>query len=280
MHSVTIAIPTYNRALFLRDALSSAISQTHRAAEIIVIDNNSSDNTKEVVNAFQDKRISYFKNNRNIGMIGNWNKSIQLSSGSHLLILGDDDVLHPDFLKESIKVHSQYDNLGFSFSHCNKVDLDGRYLMKWGYDFPPDGCLSSFDYLWWTVKYGCCLTNSSTVLINKQALKRAGGFKPMFGANTFDFNTWIRIASLYDVYFINQVLANYRLHPNQISEMHWRRQNIPTGKIATYLEILNIFPYLLEHPALDKKKKNYLLRRITEIDKELTKLLTKILPEL
>src|SRR5689334_23136615 len=95
---VTIAIPTYNRANFLKEAIESCLKQTFRDFELLVVDNASDDKTEDVVRSFKDNRISYHRNDKNLGIIGNWNKSIDLAKGELLMILGDDDKLHNNFL--------------------------------------------------------------------------------------------------------------------------------------------------------------------------------------
>ena len=278
---VTIAIPTYNRAGFLKTAIESCLKQTYKNTEILVLDGGSIDNTKQVVESFRDKRIVYYKNEKNIGMMRSWNKCIELSKGKYIIILGDDDQLHDDFLSKTIEIYQKYPNIGFIFTHADKIDINGKFIMRWGYDFTPPGYLSGLDYLFYTIKYGCCLTNSSTMICNKNVYKKVGPYEAEFVKNTFDFNMYIKIASRFDVYFLNKVLTDYRIHPQQISEIHWRRKNRPTGKIGTYLEIFKAIGLLLSNNSFkEKTKRKFVYERLPEIDKELTALLVKMAPEL
>jgi len=281
MQKVTIAIPTYNRVDLLKEAIESVLSQTYKDFELLICDNASTDNTEKMVSTFSDPRIKYHKNKNNIGMMNNWNKCVELSRGKYLMILGDDDKLYPEFLKTSLEVHRDNPKIGFSFSHCNKVDLRGKYLMRWGYQFTPSGKLNDFDYLYYTIKYGACLTNSSTVLINKAIFSKVGLFEAPYGANTFDFNMWLKIGLKYPIYFIDKVLCDYRIHKEQVSELHWRRKEKPTGKIGTYLEIIGVVAKLLNNKKLkDFKKKIFFVKRLSEIDSELANLLKQVVPEL
>lgn len=282
MPKVTIAIPTYNRAQFLKEAVESVLAQGYQDFELIISDNASIDKTRELVKSFNDQRIRYHRNNKNIGMMANWNKCVGLSKGNYLMILGDDDKLYPKFLEKSIRVHESKSTIGFSFTYCNKVDLKGKYLMKWGYKFPPAGYLDKYKYLDYTIKFGSCLTNSSTVLINKKVFAKIGYFEAPFSTNTFDFNMWIRIALEYPIYFINETLCDYRIHKEQVSELHWRRPERPTGKIGTYLEIFGAITYLLDKPDSfnSDKKRNFLLGKLEEHNKALSLLLKQSLPEL
>lgn len=281
MISATIAIPTYNRAELLKEAIISSLGQTFNNFELLILDNNSSDNTKDVVESFTDNRIRYHRNEQNIGMMNNWNKAVELARGDYLIILGDDDKLYPQFLERSLNVHKIYPRLGFTFSHCNKVDEKGKFLKRWGYQFTPSGFLKGSNYLYYSIKYDCCLTNSSTVFLNTKVFKKVGLFQDVYGANTFDFNMWIRIAGKYDVYFINEVLVDYQIHDAQISKIHWRRPKRPTGKIGTYLELIDASTKLLQKLVFNNdRKRKFIMKRLVEMDKSLSKLLRLVIVEL
>lgn len=245
--TVTILIPTLNRARFLGQAIDSVLKQTYSDLILTILDNASTDDTKAVVQSFSDPRIGYICNKHQLSMIENWNQAIKLCDSDYVCILGDDDRLFPQFLEKSLTAINSYPSVGFTFSHCNKVDSSGNFMQRWGYNFPPCGLMRGHDYLELTLKHRCCLTNSSTVLIRKSVLDSVGFFQSEYSSNTFDFNLWIRIASQFDTYFIDEVLADYRIHEQQISERHWRTPNSPTGSLGTTLELLSAIALLLKH---------------------------------
>ncbi len=236
-----------------------------------------------IVEKFTDERIRYILNESNIGMRRNWNKAITESKGEYLCILGDDDWLHRDFLKESVPVLDNNPSVGLSFAHCNKVDGDRNILSKWGYEFAPSGLLKGVEYLYYTSKYEACLTNSTTVLMRRNVFETVGEFEEEFGANTFDFNMWIKIAEKFDMYFIDKVLSDYRIHPDQVSEIHWRVKENPTGKIGTYLELTKVLSILNTKENLEKAglyDQEYINKKIVKLGKELTKYIQIVLPKL
>lgn len=92
---------------------------------------------------------------------------------------------------------------------------------------------------------------------------------------------WVRIAERFDVYFIDKVLVDYRLHPDQVSEMHWRRPKKPTGKIGSYLEIFKAISITMKGDyAKDKHYQRFLSKRLLELNKQTKELLVKVIPEL
>ncbi len=95
---VTIAIPTFNRAAYLVEAIESALAQTYGNIEVLISNNASTDNTPSVIRSAveADKRVRSLTQTHNIGMVGNWNACLEAAQGRYFLLLSDDDVLEPD----------------------------------------------------------------------------------------------------------------------------------------------------------------------------------------
>ena len=111
MIKLSVCIPTYNRAGYLKKCLRSVLTFDDPHLEIIVQDNCSPDNTEQVVKSFHDDRIHYFKNEMNIGGVKNAINIIEKASGDYIFYLTDDDYLFPDALdrvKAFIEQHKPY----------------------------------------------------------------------------------------------------------------------------------------------------------------------------
>ena len=76
---VSICIPTYNRAGMVRKAIDSALSQSYQNIEVLVVDNASEDAIESVIAGYNDSRLQFFKNTKNLGIFGNFNRCIELS---------------------------------------------------------------------------------------------------------------------------------------------------------------------------------------------------------
>ncbi|MFH1950201.1 MAG: glycosyltransferase family 2 protein [Pseudomonadota bacterium] len=105
MAKVTVAIPTYNGALYLEECLESAINQTFSDIEIVIVDDCSTDVTVDVVEKFAklDNRIKIFRNKTRLGLVENWNKSIQYSTGEWIKFLFQDDVLYESCIEKMLR---------------------------------------------------------------------------------------------------------------------------------------------------------------------------------
>jgi glycosyltransferase involved in cell wall biosynthesis len=104
MAEVTVAIPTYNGALYLEECLESAINQTFSDIEIVIVDDCSTDETINIAEKFagRDKRIKVFCSTCRWGLAGNWNRSIQYSTGEWLKFLFQDDLLYENCIEKML----------------------------------------------------------------------------------------------------------------------------------------------------------------------------------
>lgn len=96
----SIIIPTYNRSEYLKIAIVHLLNQNFHDFEIIISDNYSKDNTKNIVRSFKNKKIKYYRNKKNIEVIPNIIKALRRANGKYFLLHGDDDYL---YLKNSLK---------------------------------------------------------------------------------------------------------------------------------------------------------------------------------
>lgn len=101
---VSVIVPTYNRAPQLKRALESVIAQTYRELEIIVVDNGSTDNTKEVVSDLRDQRVCYYRYTVRKNASAARNAGASIASGTYLAFLDSDDVWEPHHLEVSLRL--------------------------------------------------------------------------------------------------------------------------------------------------------------------------------
>ena len=93
---VSVCIPVYNGEQTIEKTIESVLKQTYKNLEIVVLDNCSTDNTREVVGSFDDARLKLVVNERNLGMMGNWNRCFDYASGKYMIIMCADDIITSD----------------------------------------------------------------------------------------------------------------------------------------------------------------------------------------
>ena len=171
---VTIGIPTYNRAdSYLKQAIQSAVDQTYPNIEIIVSDNCSTDHTEALVRSFNDSRIRYFKQSRNIGMLNNSNFCVEEAKGAYFLQLHDDDLIDPDYVSVCMKAVNHDTNVGIILTGVRVINEAGHVICE--ETNKADGCSTTDFILKWfkheVPLYLCC------TLHNTRRLKELGGYK-------------------------------------------------------------------------------------------------------
>src|SRR5689334_17359944 len=96
---ISVLIPTYNYAHYLDETIQSVLNQSFKDFELIIVDNHSTDNTEEVVSKYlADERVSYHKNEKNLGLVGNWNMCLTYPKAEYIKFICADDMIHPEML--------------------------------------------------------------------------------------------------------------------------------------------------------------------------------------
>lgn len=129
---VSVMIPTFLRNKFLEETLESACNQiTDVDYEIVVVDNNDDfddDDTLHVIEKYNDKRVSYYKNEKNLGMFGNWNRCIELALGDWVLILHDDDMIEADYIESMMKIVDKYPDAAAIGCDYYEIDSESKII--------------------------------------------------------------------------------------------------------------------------------------------------------
>src|SRR5690606_1152380 len=131
MIKYSICIPAY-KSRYLKDCIQSILQQSLDNFELIVLNDCSPEPIEEIVSEFQDSRINYYKNDINVGalnLVDNWNKCLSLAVGEFVVIMGDDDLLDRDFLKEFSHIISEYPDLDVYHCRSKIINDEGETLM-------------------------------------------------------------------------------------------------------------------------------------------------------
>ena len=125
---VTVCIGTYNRARWLRAAIESVLSQTYDRFLVLVSDNASEDDTRDVMQLFDDPRVVYLPLAENIGRSANEERLMSLLETEYAVFLGDDDALPPTHLESTLGAIRERPTVGVVHTSCILVDGEDRVL--------------------------------------------------------------------------------------------------------------------------------------------------------
>lgn len=207
MPKVSVIIPTYNRSKYLCEAIDSVLAQTYKDFEIIVIDDGSTDDTRNVLNERYDGRIQYlYQANQGYSVAAN--KGIEASVGEYIAILGDDDLWLPEKLERQVRQFDDHPEFGFVGSES--LVINGQGLATDHYK-RGQGNVDTFESL-----YEMPFIPALTVVIRRRCLDEVGYFDPQL-PNAQDYDLWLRLAKRYRFCYMDMPLAKYRLHGSNLS---------------------------------------------------------------
>jgi len=201
--TITVAIPSYNKQDYIQECIESLLANKEYIDAIVVVDNDSSDNTLALAKEYSD--VVCYKNDTNIGMAPNWNRCIELCETDWLMIMHADDFMLPGAMKLYRDMMKKYPNLGFiSAASCDMRDKDDSSFTEYVRS-EPEFLAAGVDAL--SGAFGVC----SSVMVKKDAYDKLGMFIPE--SLSSDVDMWSRVASTYNVGFINTPTVTYRINP-------------------------------------------------------------------
>ncbi|WP_395400051.1 glycosyltransferase family 2 protein [Pseudoduganella sp. UC29_106] len=210
---VSVCIPTYNGATYLRQAVDSVLSQTFTDFELLIVDDCSSDDTAQVVAGYSDPRIRFLRNQHNLGAQENWNRCLAEARGRYFKLLPQDDVLAPACLARQVDVLETDSALSVALVFCARtiVGNDGTPIMTRGYPGAQEGTLSARRILRSCVRRGTNLLGEpGGVLFRRDLAMRVGSFNAS-EPYVIDLDYWWRLLANGDAYYLSESLVSFRI---------------------------------------------------------------------
>jgi len=207
---VSVVIPTYNRYIYLKRALTSLYNQSLPPNEVIVVDDGSTDNTSQIKDDFPAIRYFYQKNS---GVSSARNLGIKKASFEWIAFLDSDDEWHKDKLKKQISFHKQNPNIFISYTNERwikdekEIKVPKKFKKYGGYIF--DRCLSY------------CIIAPSSSMVHKNLFDEVGLFDEELEVCE-DYDLWLRIALKNEIGLVDEkLITKYAGHDDQLSFKHW-----------------------------------------------------------
>lgn len=228
---VSVIIPTFNRGWIVGEAIESVRSQTYRNFECIVVDDGSTDNTRDILEKFKDDIIVIRQSNK--GVSAARNKGVSFSRGSLISFLDSDDLWKP----EKLAVQTAFFALHPETQVCQTDEIwirRGARVNPKKYHQKPSGMI-------YVPSLSLCLVSPSAVMMKKDLFETTGGFDENLPACE-DYDLWLRIGCRYPVPLIAQKLVIKRGgHDDQLSRSpgldKYRilslKKNLETGNLTS-----------------------------------------------
>lgn len=226
---VSVIIPNYNHANYLRQRIESVIAQTYKNIEVIILDDHSTDKSVEVINEFKGHSLvkEILVNEKNSGSpFKQWNKGLQVATGEWVWIAESDDYASPDFLKTLLSAVENQPGVGLIY--CDSVVVDGELVTgktfseikntqlktkRWSHNYFNDGIKELEEFV---LPYGS-INNTSAVLFKRSVLSSVNPFDLDFRF-IGDKYAFVKVLAQSDIAYVNAPLNFYR---NPFTQKHF-----------------------------------------------------------
>lgn len=220
---ISVILPNYNHAPYLKERIDSILNQSYQDFELIILDDNSTDNSKDIIELYKDnnKVSQILYNTQNSGsLFSQWNKGVDLAKGEYIWIAESDDVSHPLFLETVISSLLNDERIVLSYCQSIEIDKDSKFqkdligvtdsfvkTKQFHSSFQMDG----EEY---TLKYFLnrnIILNTSAAVFRKDAYIKAGKASTLI-SYAGDWLMWLQILTLGKVAYSHLRYNYYRRH--------------------------------------------------------------------
>jgi len=223
MPIVSVILPNYNHALFLQQRIDSILNQTFQDFELIILDDCSTDNSKEIIEKYRkhEKVTSITFNEVNSGSTFNqWNKGIALAKGEIIWLAESDDFSDQGFLNMMVPYFKQDANIGLAYCQSYRYNGNSEITGNWKSWTEEDAFNNQFrmdgkDYIDKYLIYKNTIPNASAVLFRKKVYQQIGGADTTI-INCSDWLTWIKMLSVSNIVYTPEFLNYFRYHENSV----------------------------------------------------------------
>lgn len=221
---VTVLMPVYNGERYLRYAVDSILNQTFKDLEFLIIDDGSTDTSREIIRSYADPRIRLIENVKNQGLIKTLNRGLELAQGTYIARQDQDDVSHLQRLEKQVNFFTAHPGVVLAGTQVNSMDQYGRTSR-------PFGCcvLKSEIAIRWQSMFDNPFVHSS-VMMRTDVVRREGGYDEHFVACE-DFEFFSRLTYTYQTSNLSEVLLDYRYHADSITSHCTKEHNLLIGEI-------------------------------------------------
>ena len=258
MPVVSVIVPNYNHARFLPQRLQSIFDQTFQDFEVILLDDCSSDNSREILEQYRNHpkvSVVLFNEINSGSTFKQWGKGIGLSTGDYIWIAESDDYCENTFLNELVAKLDEFPTAGIAYCQSVSVNTENKFLSNWiehtdvfnpniwDDDFQISGDAAIRNYL----LYRNIIPNTSAVVFRKSVFKKTSGININFSLNG-DWLLWINILKYSDLVFVAKNLNFFRQHSNKATISN-------TANYKGLREMLDLFCYIQDDFHITKAEK-------------------------
>ncbi len=236
---ITVLMTVYNGLPYLEEAIDSILAQTFRGFEFLIVDDASTDASRELIASYRDGRIHLIANDQNVGQTRSLNRGLELARGEFVARLDHDDRAHPERLERQYAFLTAKPDVAIAGTASRVIDEKGLVIGKRPFFGSPTVIL-------WTMLFECVLTHSSTMFRRSLIWNEFGGYDD--GVRfAEDFDLWSRVAAQHRLANMPDVLTDSRYLESSKSRKHLQEMYDQTNQ--TILANVSRFLNMEEIPA-------------------------------
>ncbi len=207
---ISVVIPSYNQGAYIEKAINSVLAQGFKCFELLISDDASPDNSWEIIQRMNDPRIRIFRQEKNLGPVGNLVFLVKEACGKYVALLNSDDYWLPGKLGKQVEIMESDPKLGACFTWADLVDESGKVITgieaTWSDVFrqPNRTQAEWFNYFFFS---GNCICHPS-MLIRRDVYTHLGFYNPAL-RQLPDFEMWIRLVKHYPIHIIEETLVGH-----------------------------------------------------------------------
>lgn len=233
---ISVCIPAFDHEPYIDAAIRSVLDQTFEDFELIIVDDCSRDGTRDRIRAYDDPRIRFIENDRNLGLAGNWNKALGEARGRWIKILPGDDLLYPCCLERQKAAFEDSPSVEIALVSCDREVIDERDRKILRRAFPGGGrVISGQEAVRLCIRAGTNLIGEpAAVLMRADLVVRTGAFNPE-NIYLIDLDYWSRLLRNGALAAIGEPLCAFRISRTAESTRSRSSQSRDFGAFADHL---------------------------------------------
>lgn len=224
---VTVLMPVYNAEKYLKEAIDSILLQSFTDFEFIIINDGSTDNSKNIILSYNDKRIKYFENENNIKLIATLNRGLELANGKYIARMDADDISLPERLEKQVVFMDKNQDIG----------LCGTWIQMMGtnelVDYPEDNEMIKIHLM----RYSSI--GHATVMMRKDYFIKNSLYYDGNYIHAEDYELWSRCIQYFPMANIPEILYYVRIHMGRITVVY-RDIQVKNGNVVRLNQLNNL----------------------------------------
>jgi len=217
---LSVVMPLYNAARYLRPALESILNQTYTDFEFIIVDDCSTDETPAILDSYPDPRIVRLRNPQNLGIVGALNRGLDAARGQYIARMDGDDIALPERFAQQVAWLDAHPNVGLLGTLCRIFTETGEWPCSWC-ELPGMRCTPV--YMRWALLWRTAIQHPTAMMRRSVMDAHRLRYDPRY-ETAEDFDLWTRFARVCDVEVLPRALLRYRVNPSSITSTRTQYQ--------------------------------------------------------